>query len=288
MAITKFYPKVESHQLPEGISIQPRKFTFESDDTLDSEPKYWLGNSKIFTHFENMFSIAIPPGERFFIRSVRYYEDRVTDPEHKKLIKAFILQEGLHRNAHNEFNSSLERHGVNVESETRFFEKSIEFGEKIVPARVKLAATAFAEHLTAVGAHEIMDNPRIAEIYTPATFRFWQWHATEELEHRAVAFDLLKVVKIGYVTRVLSAVGLALVMFIFGLFSFLRLMWRDPKRIDREEITNLNKAIKIMNTRSMITMLFQYFKPSFHPWDIAPPRNLDNWYETNVDNSVVL
>jgi len=53
MAITKFYPKVESHQLPEGISIQPRKFTFESDDTLDSEPKYWLGNSKIFTHFDS-------------------------------------------------------------------------------------------------------------------------------------------------------------------------------------------------------------------------------------------
>jgi len=278
MTITRTFPKAESDKLPEGISIQPRKFTFGS---LESEPKYWLGNSKIATHFENMFSLAIPPGERFFIRSVQRYEDQITDPEHKGLIKAFILQEGLHRSAHNEFNSSLEKHGVNVERETTFFEKYIGFAERHMPSKIMLGVTAFAEHLTATGAHSLLDNPRQAELYSPETLKFWQWHAVEELEHRAVAFDLLKVAKIGYFSRVFSALVSIYALILFGTIVFLRLMRDDPTKLTRKEIPNLLNVLRIMGVWPTTKMFLQYFKPGFHPWDIAPPQGLENWYASN-------
>ena len=280
MAIIKYFPKVESDQLPEGVSIQPRQFSFGS---LDSEPKYWMGGSKIATHFQNMFSMAIPPGERFFIRSVQKYEDQVTDPEHKELIKAFILQEGLHRSAHNEFNSSLEKHGTDVERETRFFEKWIDFGESFMPSKVMLGITALAEHLTAIGAHQLLDNPRVNEIYTPATLRFWTWHAVEELEHRAVAFDLLKVARVGYFLRVFIAMVTTQMMFVWGAVSFFRLMWKDPTKVGMEEFAKLKRVLSILNNWQLVKMYFEYFKPGFHPWDIAPPEYMDDWYDSNAN-----
>ncbi len=36
---------------------------------------------------------------------------------------------------------------------------------------------------------------------------FWRWHAAEELEHKAVAFDLFERLAGGYVLRVASALA---------------------------------------------------------------------------------
>ena len=47
-----------------------------------------MGNP-ILTHFENAFSIMIPPGERFFVHSVSLFEDRVTDAERSYLGSRF-------------------------------------------------------------------------------------------------------------------------------------------------------------------------------------------------------
>ena len=64
-------------RLPEGVAIVPRRFEFRE---LSSVPQYWFAGIPFLTHLENAFSIMIPPGERFFIQSVRYFERRVTEP----------------------------------------------------------------------------------------------------------------------------------------------------------------------------------------------------------------
>ena len=73
----------------------------------------------MLTHVENTFSILIPPGEGFFIRSVRHYANRVQDPEFAKLVQAFIQQEGHHTRAHHEFNRHFKKFGV-YRARTRF------------------------------------------------------------------------------------------------------------------------------------------------------------------------
>ena len=104
MSYTAVHEPARSRDFPDGVSMQPREYSFAD---LHAIPQHWNMDNPVLTHFENAFSIMIPPGERFFIDSVRHYEDRVTDDEGRELIRAFVQQEGLHGQAHDAFNASL-------------------------------------------------------------------------------------------------------------------------------------------------------------------------------------
>jgi len=274
MAIQSDYPKAESTKLPAGLAIQPRKFDF---DDLEAVPQYWFLNNPILTNIENVFSIIIPAGERFFIRSVRSFEGQVTDPEQKGLIKAFMLQEGLHSQAHTKFNNSMKNFGVDVDRETKYFEKVLRGFERRLPKKTQLGMTAFLEHLTAAGAHGILDNPEFDEMYAPEMLSFWRWHAVEELEHRAVAFDLLKVAKIGYFHRVFSAILVLILLAAPVVKIFRRIMKDDSVTVTREMVKQARETNrKLMGPQ--VRMSVKYFKPGFHPWDIENPKYLKAWY----------
>jgi len=70
-------------------AIVPRRVRFD----LSRVPKYWHSESPFLTYFFMSLSIVFPEGERFFIDSVRRYEDRITDPRTRAEVRAFIRQE---------------------------------------------------------------------------------------------------------------------------------------------------------------------------------------------------
>lgn len=259
-----------------GAFIQPRRFEFTD---LDSVPKYWLAENPIVTHIENAFSILIPPGERFFIRSVRNYADRARDPELADLVRAFVQQEGLHMRAHNEFNAALARWGVDVDREIAYAESVFAWIEKWVPKKVQLGMTAFLEHITATGAHTLFVEPVVAESMHPEALRFWRWHAVEELEHKAVAFDLLRDVGGGYLLRVTSAiVAVALLARPFDRIAR-RMVRDDPRRVTAED----QRRARRLHARLLppqLRMIARYFLPWFHPNDVDDRRHLADWYDS--------
>ncbi|MGK7644011.1 metal-dependent hydrolase, partial [Salmonella enterica] len=51
----------------------------------------------------------------FFIESVRHYQDRITDPELREAIRAFIGQEGHHAKEHKGLNEFLTRRGLPID-----------------------------------------------------------------------------------------------------------------------------------------------------------------------------
>lgn len=280
MAMQEPFPAAHSSSLPEGVSIQPRQFEFRG---LDRVPQYWFADNPIITHVENAFSILIPPGERFFIRSVRHYEDRVSDPEVKDLIRAFIQQEGLHTRAHNELNLSFARFGVDVEREIAYADRYIARLERRLPMKVQLGVTAFLEHLTATGAHMLFMEPKIANLMHPEMLRFWRWHAAEELEHKAVAFDLFRAVGGGYLLRVFSAI--AAILLLAGPFNKIarRMIKDDPTRITPE----MRQRVRAINRTVMgpqLRMIGQYFKPGFHPWQGNDEEYLKQWYGSELES----
>lgn len=59
------------------INIQPRKPRFDLSDV----PVFWNDGDPVLTRFFDALSIHFPDGERFFIQSVRNYQDLVTDPK---------------------------------------------------------------------------------------------------------------------------------------------------------------------------------------------------------------
>jgi hypothetical protein len=281
MAMPTPFPAATSSRLPEGVSVQPRTFAFHD---LESLPQHWFADNPILTHLENAFSIMIPPGERFFIRAVRHFEDRVTDPELRTLVKAFVQQEGLHIRAHNEFNHSLGRFGIDVEREIAAAERVMDSMQRRLPHKVQLGVTVFLEHVTAIGAHMLFTEPAVAESMHPELARFWRWHAAEELEHKAVAFDVFRAVGGGYFLRIFSALAAVLLL----TPPLVRMVRRMEKQDPREVTDEMRRSARELNGklwRPQLRMLGQYFKPGFHPWNCDDEPYLKQWYASARDTT---
>jgi hypothetical protein len=255
--------------------VQPR--VFEWDD-LESVPQYWFADNPINTHIENAFSIMIPPGELFFIHSVRHFEHCASDPEQKELIRAFVQQEVLHTRAHNEYNESLAAFGVDVEREVAYADRVMRAMGKYLPKKMQLAATVFLEHVTATGAHALFTLPVLAENMHPEMLRFWRWHAVEEMEHKAVAFDLYRDAGGGYLLRVFSAI-VAILLLAYPLARIAgRMLKDDPTEVTdamRRQTREINRSVMAPQLR----MIGEYFKPGFHPWKCNDAQHISEWVE---------
>ena len=67
---------------PERV-VPTRRITF--DEGLAALPKHFAADGDlIMSHLTAALSAVFPDGEDFFVRSVRYYRDRITDPELKR------------------------------------------------------------------------------------------------------------------------------------------------------------------------------------------------------------
>ncbi len=265
-----------SSTLPEGVVVTPRRFAFEG---LDDVPQYWFADNPVSTHVENTFSILIPPGERFFIRSVRHFADRVADdPGAQALIRAFTQQEAYHTKAHVELNASFARFGVDIPRHNAYAQRWFDRLERILPGTWRLGVTAFLEHLTATAAQLLFTEPMFEELIHPELLRFWRWHAIEELEHKAVAFDLFGRVGGRYWLRVTSAlVALSALAVPYAVIA--NRMIRDdphqPTREERRQALALDRQLLL----PQLKLVLRYFKPGFHPWDADDRRILADWYE---------
>ena len=174
-------------QQPEGLSIQPRRIDFALPDVL---PRHWHGEDAFKTHFFNSMPILFPDGERFFIDSVRHYRPQIHDPEQLALIKGFIGQEGHHSHEHIEYNRRLSDLGYDVEKLTRPVQHRIRYANKHFSPERRLAATVAMEHFTAIMADAVLRDRGWFDGAIEPMQRIWRWHALEETEHKAVAFDV--------------------------------------------------------------------------------------------------
>ncbi len=256
--------------------IQPRRFAFRD---LPSVPQYWFADNPVITHVENAFSLLIPPGERFFIRSVRHFEDRAEDPALREQIRVFAQQEGHHSQAHQDFNDSLAAFGIDVERERAYADRVIRRIERILPKKMCLGATVFFEHLTAVGAHMLFREPLIRDSMPEEMQRFWSWHAAEEIEHKAVAFDLFRAAGGGYLLRVASAIT-ALCLIAIPFDRMVRRMMKDDGKPVTREMRAEARRIQMKIAGPQLRLLAHYFRPGFHPWDLDDRPYLEGWYES--------
>jgi predicted metal-dependent hydrolase len=276
MPVASAQPVVTSPDMPEGVALRPRRFVF---DDLDAVPRYWFAGNPMLTHFENAFSIMIPPGERFFVRSVRNYLDRLPEAEARELLEAFAQQEELHSAAHEELNASFARFGVDIEREAAYAERVFQRLSRILPDWAQLGITAFSEHLTAVGAHFMLHDPQFREWLDPRMHELWSWHAAEELEHKAVAFDLFERFAGGYLRRVLCAVLTAVLLLGPNMAIFARLVRDDPHEPTRAERRQARR-VHLRLAGPQLRMIGRYFRPGFHPWQVDDTAALRDWYRT--------
>ncbi len=187
-----------------GASFPVRRMNFNFDDV----PEYWASNSAGITHFLTALSALFPDGEKLFIDSVRAVRQHPAIKDNEALqkeISAFIGQEAMHTQEHVGFNASAQRFGHDVAKYERETGQLIQGARKLFAKVVKpfgmtqemvdLTATTALEHFTATIASELLRNPHIQELMTDPTMSYmWYWHAVEENEHKAVAFDVYEAV----------------------------------------------------------------------------------------------
>lgn len=262
-----------------SIPIQPRKVAFD----VSSVPRHWNAGDPVLTRFFDALSVHFPEGERFFIQSVRNYQDQVSDTRLREDIRHFIRQEGQHGIVHDRFNDVMADQGVDVAAVTANLRLFIRTTQKYMPKKYQLAMTAAFEHFTAtLGEAMISDENNMFREADPVMRALFLWHGVEEVEHKAVAYDLYQeVAGGGYLTRA-SALVLATLMLHLVVapvfWSMLKLdgVTHQPGVMLR----GLNKLYGRKGVLSgMLPEFLAWFRPGFHPWDTGMPEKVSAWLE---------
>lgn len=254
---------------PADLTIQPREIAFGRDEP---HPRWWLNGDPVATAFYNALSITFPLGERFFMDAVKTYRDR-TPAALQKQIGAFLKQEAMHSREHVFFNKQLTDHGYDIRPAEKRLEWRINLSRKTHPA-MQLAATAALEHFTAIMAHEVLREPRHFQGCSEEASRMWRWHAMEEIEHKAVAFDtLVTAVRGGPVARWLlrsSVMLLATLLFSYTITRNVADLFKQDGIRNPRSWWRMFRYLWISPglARRIMPAYFAYYRPGFHPWEV--------------------
>lgn len=245
-------------------------------------PKHWFANSAPATHIANGVNLLFPAGERFFVRAVKRYLDRFdangseADAALVADIKGFFGQEGRHANAHEKFFETLRAQGYDIDAILGPYEAWEARIEKAAHPALRLSVTVALEHFTAILAEDALTEGALAYA-DPAMRRLFEWHALEELEHKAVAFDVLARVHPSYALRMAGLAVGATLLGGFWLFATRELLRQDGMsmpaamrelRAMRTEAKQHGAQVpKPIFARVFVRGIREYLRPGFHPND---------------------
>jgi uncharacterized protein len=262
------------------LPVEQRDIDFGLDDVDLSR---WHGRGPYVSHLLNALSQFFPEGEKFFIESVRHYRDRITDPALKEQVQGFIGQEAMHGREHRAYNENLKRAGYPVDWLEKRVLGELRVTRKLLGPKGRLAATIALEHLTAILADAVLSDPRLLEGSDPRVAALWRWHAVEETEHKAVAFDVYRAVTGGgvlaYLLRVFTFVTSTLRFYWMALSFHRALLKHDPAPRPPGSFKAL--LAFIFTTPGVWTKTFpawcRYFRPGFHPWQHDNSAAVEAW-----------
>lgn len=264
---------------PAGLQIRPRHMDFDLPNPL---PRHWHGGDAFKSHWFDAMSVLFPDGERFFIDSVRHFREQIDDPLLQEQIRGFIGQEGHHSREHLEYSNRLRDLGYDIAAIERRAQVRIRYTQKKLSPQRRLAATAALEHITAILADGLLEEPRYLAGAHPTMARLWRWHALEETEHKAVAFDVYNQV-CGNRKLLRRAMLMATWFFVLdtsrGLVHMLKrdgLLWNW--RVWRDGLQWMWGKHGVL--RPLLGTYRDFFREDFHPWQ---HDNLELLYRTRTE-----
>ena len=263
----------------ESVSITPRNIRFVEDLP---EAATWLGGDRIATAVFNALSLTFPDGERMFMDAVRHYKPMLSGALLEEA-NAFIAQEAIHTREHVSLNKVMDGGHYPLEKIRAHIKKDIEFAASLGPM-TQLAATISLEHFTAMLGDSIMIDTTMLDAAPQDVRRLWQWHALEETEHKAVAFDVFNVATADwsnlrrYITRV-RAMVFTTIQFTMNITSYSsQLLQADGMSRGRATASVMWFLFgKPAFFRKGMRGYWNWYKPGFHPWQHDNRALLDTW-----------
>ncbi len=260
---------------PKALGITVRKLQFN--------PKlihrHYFANSPVMSHLLTALSSTFPIGEQFFVHSVRNVRDKVNDEKLQAQIAAFIGQEAMHSKAHAEFNEAWRSDDYNLDRFQAWLARKNDYVKNLHP-KIQLAITCAFEHFTALLGGYILRHPEVLATLDEDAAKLWIWHAIEEIEHRAVAFDVYQAVygddKIRRMIMRSVTTGFASLTF----YSATRLFLQDKAKSLPKVGGNIFGFYLLGKMFiQLMPEYLSYFKADFHPAKIDYSKMVNYWKE---------
>jgi hypothetical protein len=265
-----------------NVPIIPRKMNF---DLARRSTQDWCRDNLLHSAYMNGASLALPLGEHFFIRTVRQFDQDITDPKLREEIKDFIAQEAIHSRQHEIYNQLLIRDGYDIAPlEQRTRDVLEEVWQTSSPME-RLANTIALEHITHVLGDQMLTHSNRLRAWDSEYRAFWLWHAAEEVEHKAVCFDLYQKLGGTYLMRTKALVAMTARM--------LEIFWKNQHDLLEQTCRMRGLDMFTANTirksnlefifgtdgvlRGSERAYFSWFILGFHPWKHDNRKALDNW-----------
>lgn len=262
------------------LVVTTRRVSFER--SLRDLPRHFCADGDLIdSHANAVLSSIFPAGEAYFVRSVRHFRDHVVDPALRQQVAGFIGQESVHAREHSVLNERLAALGYATPRFERWCDRIVRSLDRHLAPETNLALTAAFEHFTATLAECLLsDEDYRASFAHPAVQEVFLWHALEELEHKAVAFDVYRAVGGSERLRIRS---MKVLLFAFPAVTAAatlvsltgdrdtyrpRALWRSLRRFLAEDPT-MSKEYR--------DMLAEYLRPDFHPSDRDTRELTETW-----------
>lgn len=252
--------------------------------------RYWYAGDPVKTAIMDSFSLFLPTGERFFIKSLKHYLPELRDAALCDEVRALCAQEALHSREHEDYNAGLRQLGYPVDAMEDRARSALGM---VRGALYRLAITCAVEHVTATFSTLVLKDPEVLQGASDAYRRLWTWHALEELEHKSVALKVFYAVtthlsaRQRYLLRVGALNAVALV--------FTRILTQNLRAYLRADFGKMRfrDALHYLNAlfgtpgfyRRSLGYFFAYFKPGFHP-DQRDDGSLVAYWRSHVDDAV--
>ncbi|MEV6699191.1 metal-dependent hydrolase [Streptomyces sp. NPDC051453] len=263
-------------------AITPRRVSFDWETT----PLHWIPGEPTATHVINVLHLLLPAGERWFVRVFKEGLPLVDDPELLGDVKGFMGQEATHSVQH----AYVLDHLAAQRLDTGDFTKHVDFlferllGERPplgAPVstrewlRFRLSVVAAIEQFTAVLGNWVLHAEGLDAAGTDEVMLdLLRWHGAEEVEHRAVAFDMYQ--HCGgeglprYARRLAGMAVTAPVMLYLWAWGAAYLIRHDPQLAGRTRysLAEHNRAVRkglLPSWRELGAAIPRYLRRSYHP-----------------------
>lgn len=254
-------------------------------DLSQAPQRHWCAGDAFQTAWFNALSMSFPIGEQFFIDSLRAGVAMLPPDEREELkseIQGFVAQEATHRQIHKRFNDHLLASGMRNGWEARIVRR-LGYIKKLSPKH-HVAITAAYEHFTAVMSAWILKHPERLEGTEERYKRMWLWHASEEIEHKDVAFDLFQRIDGRDKVRRRWMARVTLIFFVDAFLQTLSNLRRDGTLWRWSTWRSAWRLL--MGEHGLFTESYplwkDYFRPDFHPSQHSE-LGQDSWLKNNTD-----
>lgn len=264
---------IKKTKTPDDLTITAREVSFNYSDAM-RQNRHWHANDPVTTHFINALQATFPDGEKFFIESMRDTREQLDQsrlPEKlKEDIRLFIRQEALHGLEHESWCRALEDAGYTGLAKYHQEQKELrEWSRQKIKPLDRLATTVANEHFTAtIASLALNKRPELIEDAAEPFRSALIYHSLEEVEHKAVCYDLFCHAGGSYGQRMWG-------LFISILTTIYLVRRRHVYLLQHDGLWNREykrRARKFVWGRSglvmaMLPSILAFLRPGFHPWE---------------------